>query len=693
MLADGKGRAELLVLDRLQPAPRREPDHTDGVRGRLSELVSCEDAARPAVELLLGNVFLVENADAALALLEAGLPADVRLVTPEGALYGADGLWAGGKSDRPSLISRRSELNALEEEIAAMDAALAELAERKAAVQSRARELEDRRDALDGRLEALRQEAGDLRSQLKVAEDRAEKLEQELELSDTERAAVKSDLEELDGREDDLQRRITAATEERETAQKEVEERRRHVAEMEEEEQELSREVGELTTEVARTRERHDNLRNLLERLRSDRRQAQTQLENLRTEKEANTRRQKEAREAARKACSQGEALQKRMESLRSTREERAEKVEELRGRIGELTERTRELGDRREQHDEKLQNLRMAEREKAVQIEDLLERTAEDYGVRLKAFVAEPEAWRDEPPFLTRRIREWHEPETRPEPVAQWYRDSEQKDEPAEEEEVELVSLEEAVELREKVLELADDPETDWDGLKTRIAKLKAKVDRVGNVNVDAIRQQDELETRLQFLTDQKEDLEKAQRHEREIIRELNKTSRERFRETFDQVRENFQTLFRKLFGGGNADLVLDPEEEDILEAGIDITARPPGKETNSITLLSGGEKAMTTVALLFAIFQAKPSPFCLLDEVDAPLDDSNVERFLRLLEDFRRDTQFIIVTHNKLTMGVAEILYGITMADGVTRKISVRFEEVDQHLDTDSPPRAKAG
>jgi len=693
MLADGKGRAELLVLDRVHPPRRCELPQSDGVRGRLCDLVGCDERAQGAVELLLGNVFLVEDADAATALLEAGVPTHVRVVTTDGELYGADGLWAGGESDRPSLISRRSELNALEAEISGLDAGLAELAERKATVQGRARELEGGRDTLSDRLDELRQRAGDMRSRLKVAQSQAENLEQELELSDTERAAVAADLEELDGREGDLRRQIRSAAEEREAAQKDVEQRRREVAELGEQEQELRQEVGQLTTEVARARERRDNLRDLLGRLRSDRRQAQAELENRQAEEQANRRRQQEAEEAARTARAGSEALQKRMGSLRSALEERIEKAGELRRRIDQLAERTRALGEQREQQDGKLQDLRMTENRKAVQIEDLLERTAEDYGVRLKPLVQDPETWRDEPPFLTRRIREWHEPESRPEPVAQWYRDSEQNDKSSEEEQVELISLEEAVGLRKKVLELADNPKTEWDEVRNRIVKLKANVERVGDVNVAAIRQQEELETRLQFLTDQREDLEKAQRHERQIIRELNKTSRERFRQTFDEVRENFRSLFRKLFGGGNADIVLDPEEEDILEAGIDITARPPGKETNTIMLLSGGEKAMTTVALLFAIFQTKPSPFCLLDEVDAPLDDSNVERFLRLLEDFRRDTQFIIITHNKLTMGVAEVLYGITMADGVTRKISVRFEEVEQHPELDTPPRAKAG
>ena len=174
--------------------------------------------------------------------------------------------------------------------------------------------------------------------------------------------------------------------------------------------------------------------------------------------------------------------------------------------------------------------------------------------------------------------------------------------------------------------------------------------------------------------------------------IWKLDRVAKEKFLETFEKIQKNFQDVFSTLFEGGAARIYLE-EDEDPLDAKIMVNASPSGKKMRGVTLLSGGERALATVALLFAIFQAKPSPFCVLDEVDAPLDDSNVERFLMLLEDFRKDTQFVIVTHNKLTMGVAEVLYGLTMTDGVSKKISVRFEDVDRSREEASPRRAKAG
>ena len=163
-------------------------------------------------------------------------------------------------------------------------------------------------------------------------------------------------------------------------------------------------------------------------------------------------------------------------------------------------------------------------------------------------------------------------------------------------------------------------------------------------------------------------------------MISRLNKKSREKFQQTFEEIRGHFQEIFRKLFGGGKADIMLE-DAEDILEAGIEVIARPPGKETRSISLLSGGEKSMTALALLFSVFKTKPSPFCFLDEVDAALDEANNERFNILLREFQKDSQFIVITHAKRTMSIADVLFGITMQiRGVSKKISVRFGEFEE-------------
>ena len=219
-------------------------------------------------------------------------------------------------------------------------------------------------------------------------------------------------------------------------------------------------------------------------------------------------------------------------------------------------------------------------------------------------------------------------------------------------------------------------DENIDWDAVRNEINDLRARIQRLGNVNLDAIDEQEDLEKRYKFLTNQIEDLNKSQTQLQQLINRLNKQSRKKFSETFEQIRGHFQQLFRKLFGGGKADILLE-DAEDILEAGIEIMAKPPGKETRSISLLSGGEKTLTAIALLFAVFKTKPSPFCLLDEVDAALDEANNERFNLLINDFQKTSQFIIITHSKRTMTIAEQLYGITMqTPGISKKISVRFD-----------------
>ncbi|MGB8225716.1 MAG: hypothetical protein WCE45_02445, partial [Sedimentisphaerales bacterium] len=220
---------------------------------------------------------------------------------------------------------------------------------------------------------------------------------------------------------------------------------------------------------------------------------------------------------------------------------------------------------------------------------------------------------------------------------------------------------------------------EINWDGVRDEITDLRGKIERLGNVNVDAIEQQDELEKRNDFLTSQIEDLNKSKEQLVQLINRLNKESMDKFATTFEQIRINFQEVFRKLFGGGKADIILE-QPEDVLESGIEIMARPPGKETRSISLLSGGEKTMTAIALLFAIFKTKPSPFCFLDEVDAALDEANNERFDLIVQEFKKQSQFIIITHAKRTMSIADVLFGITMQQkGVSKKISVTFDSYE--------------
>ena len=227
----------------------------------------------------------------------------------------------------------------------------------------------------------------------------------------------------------------------------------------------------------------------------------------------------------------------------------------------------------------------------------------------------------------------------------------------------------------------------TDWEALKTLLAELKERLEKMGPVNLVAIDEHKELEERYSFLVHQQEDLLNAKDSLHKAIQKINKTTKDLFLDAFGKIQVEFKSFFRMLFGGGQAELVLI-DEQDILESGIEIVVRPPGKKLQNIMLLSGGEKAMTAIALLFAIFKVKPSPFCVLDEIDAPLDESNVLRFSNVLKDFLKISQFIIITHNKRTIELADIMYGITMQErGVSKIVSVKF--ADAKKKTPEPPR----
>jgi chromosome segregation protein len=213
---------------------------------------------------------------------------------------------------------------------------------------------------------------------------------------------------------------------------------------------------------------------------------------------------------------------------------------------------------------------------------------------------------------------------------------------------------------------------------LEAHVARLRKKLKLLGHVNTDSLRDLEQLEQRFAQLSSQLQDLVEAKSTLEDIIRRINQESRRLFAETFAVIRANFQQLFRKVFGGGEGDIVLE-DPEDILECGIEITARPPGKELRTLSLLSGGEKTMCAIALVMAIFQAKPSPFCVLDEVDAALDEANIDRFTAVLREFQPQTQLILITHHKRSMMVADVLYGVTMEEsGVSKRMSVRFEDI---------------
>ena len=235
---------------------------------------------------------------------------------------------------------------------------------------------------------------------------------------------------------------------------------------------------------------------------------------------------------------------------------------------------------------------------------------------------------------------------------------------------------------------ELSEEPLPEWDQdevpsrdfIEIRVAEIQAKLDLMGPVNLVAIEEHAEHEERYAFLMKEQNDLTAAKKQLLEMIKNINNTTTELFEKTFHQVNKEFQEMFKQLFGGGSAKLVLT-DEEDILEAGIEIIARPPGKKLQSISLLSGGERTMTAVALLFSLFKVKPSPFCVMDELDAALDDANINRFVSSLKGFLTQSQFVLITHSRQTIAAADVIYGVTMeTQGISKLVSMQFADYEK-------------
>jgi len=219
-------------------------------------------------------------------------------------------------------------------------------------------------------------------------------------------------------------------------------------------------------------------------------------------------------------------------------------------------------------------------------------------------------------------------------------------------------------------------------DEARSKVNNYKANIKRIGMVNIDAIEEYEKVSSRYIFLTNQKEDLLNAEDTLLDIMKEMDEVMKEEFKNTFQEIRNEFQNVFKCLFNGGSADLKLT-NPEDLLTTGIDIVASPPGKKLSSISLLSGGEKTLTAISLLFAILNVRTVPFCLFDEVEAALDEANVNQFGRYLNDYKNKTQFLIITHKKKTMEYANTLYGITMQEsGVSKLVSVKLEDREEIL-----------
>jgi chromosome segregation protein len=611
-----EGRASLIPLSRLRDGREagRTPDRSHpGFVASCLEVVRYDPSYEKVARFLLGDAVIVRDLPGALAMWQAGADAPT-LVTLDGEVLDPYGVVTGGplEGEGHGALQRRREVQELEETVQSFEAEFSLAQERHRTLQARLLQLEAGLKSLDRDGREKDLALLDQEKDLARVGEELERAAQRAGQLEQERAQLEAALEGLSREEES--HRLDAATAEAEQAR--AEERTRealsHLEALRRRGEALTTELMNLKVKVAADGERREALSAALRRLEDSRLEVEERRSRL--------------------FAGMSEANARAVE-LRARADATRLQLQQLGAELARVRET---LASERAAHDQEAG----AARAREVEARELRKRAdSVAQAVAENALTAREQAL--ELTHLEEQIRERCQAELRQE-VSRFHLDRP----PGEEE-------------------------------RQKLDELKGQAERMGAINLTAIEEYDELARRHAFLTQQKADLEASLADLKQAIVKINRASRERFRETFDRVNEKFQQVFPRLFSGGRAGLVLTQDGEDEgVEGGVEIFAQPPGKKLQSVNLLSGGEKALTAVSLIFAIFLIKPSPFCLLDEVDAPLDDANVGRFNELVKEMSKASQFILVTHNKRTMETVDTLYGVTMEEpGVSKLVSVRL------------------
>jgi len=591
-----------------------------GLEGQAEPLVARVDADAgfaPLLRWLLAECVLVESLAQALEL--APRYPGWRFVTPEGDLVDAGGLVAGWREVAHGAIGRRAEAAELEAQAERVEAELAQRVEEQLQLAGQREESARALRESGAVLERRRSEVSDAHGRRQSARVRLTEAERSLAEARVEESRVAVELERCEKELDAARERRTESEAHFARENGLLQERESARQALEQERESAQREEQRARIELTRLRERHQGLAERIAVLERGCRELASEIER--------------SRRAAGEAAGSAELGAAQAERLGTERVGLLEERGRLDEVLGELRERERDARAA-------IEGLRRGLDALTARLEQQLAAEAQlELELQRTQLAAEELLRRVEEDLATTRA-----------------------------------GLLENFECDPALVERGA-----LDALGQEAQELRRQLDRLGPVNLEAVAELTEVSGRLQFLTAQRKDLAESRAELVQSLALINSESERLFTETFEDIRENFRGIFRQLFGGGTADIALI-DGEGVLEAGIEISAQPPGRQKLPIGLLSGGQRTMTALALLFAVFQARPSPFCVLDEVDAALDDANVGRFLGMLEGFLANTQFIVVTHNKGTMVACEMLYGITMeTKGVSRRVSVELDEVD--------------
>ena len=638
------GRVSFLPVPPLpSPPPPVQGVYSSHEGQRADLLLRCEApelAGLPA--RLLGNTRLVADLAEARSIAIRPGTERLRFVTRQGELLEAGGtLTVGTHRAEAGILSRKSEMRELRQQALELDRRIADAERDLAELAGGIEKFEESILFLQHRIADLVEEASEMRVRVSQHRERRSALHEDVaskrsELDDLQQEIHKleSGLELAQGLAEDSEAAAQAA-------QRRAEETDRSLREQEQSRTQTEQECSEARVELAQVEERLSGQARRRAGLEDDSAQRGRELAEFEQNETAIQTRIRDSISARLNASSELAECVVRKEDAESRvsamsidlarrREERRKAVEELQATSGVRQQKWNQA----HAHEMRAGELR-------VRLDALCQRIREDYQIELSSY--------------------FESAKTTPEPDQSIAGDA-----PATE--TANVAAPRLGALPERL-----DPEN----AQREIDDFRKKLARLGAVNLEALQELAELEKRVTEKQGQHDDLTRSQKDLLEVIAKINNDSRKLFTEAFALIRANFQELFRKLFGGGMAEVILE-DEADVLESGIEINARPPGKELRGISLLSGGERTLTAIALLLAIFRSKPSPFCLLDEVDASLDEANNARLAGLLREFLDLSQFIVITHKKRTMAVADVLYGITMQEaGVSRQVSVRFED----------------
>ena len=670
-LRKGKlGQASLIAEGHLKkgslPKPGRPPL---GAISWATDKVTATSEVQPLIAHLLSNILLAQDLNTALRLRKKH--SDKAIATLEGEFISAEGIIHGGRTgnEAVSVLKMQTEireLSRIEDSLAAEIEArqdrrddLIERVDKFEDLLSQARgRLQQRRittSTLEGKLALIERDLNQLHNKIesleweqKEVEERQAKITNTLNENLKERDEASSRIEELTDETDEASRLLEEARIREEKLAEQVSEARTSLAveqgtrqNLTEQREPMIARLTELNEVIERCHEETANYRERIEHSNFETETLQGKIQNWRTEVEASREEQT------------GILVEKNSYSARIEEGE------------DELTQKRREVQHVAEQ--------RGKEEVKTAQIDinlENIERNCRDrYRTELEFFEPDSHALLT---VIDERVKN---------PRGLKLTTLEELDEEVQQAPEVTGGGTEPVDNETERIQIDDPAEPNWDLVEEIVTQLRTKLDSMGPVNIDAIEEFDELEEHYKFNVQQLEDLENSKEELLRMIARINRDTRKMFSETFEQIRKNFRDMFKELFGEkAKADLLL-MDDGDPLESGIDVIAKPPGKKLQSISLLSGGERSMTAVALLFGIYMVKPSPFCVLDELDAPLDEANIGRFLRVLDRFITDSQFVIVTHSKRTMSRADVMYGVSMEEfGVSKTVGVTFSKADE-------------